>query len=89
MHHALLPALRGARVVEPWCRSYGVGPAARRRGGTLGCAVARARFVLTGILLAMLAWVPTARAEAGAAPLSASEQVARMGTGVNILGYDP
>ena len=37
----------------------------------------------------MLAWVPTARAEAGAAPLSASEQVARMGTGVNILGYDP
>lgn len=39
--------------------------------------------------LACVACAPHARAQAPFVEISAAEQVARMGTGVNVLGYDP
>jgi len=42
--------------------------------------------LLAGLCLGLLALLPRAMAQP---PLSAHEQVARMGAGVNVLGYDP
>ncbi len=47
----------------------------------------KAAATLLGLCM-MLAGAPQAAAGAAAAPLSAHEQVARMGAGVNVLGYD-
>ncbi|MFT4179181.1 MAG: glycoside hydrolase family 5 protein [Thermomonas sp.] len=48
-----------------------------------------ARMLLLGMSLAAMAWLPQARAQSAFVEIPAAEQVARMGTGVNILGYDP
>lgn len=47
-----------------------------------------ARMLLMGLCLAATSLLPSARAQSPDG-LGAADQVARMGTGVNILGYDP
>src|SRR5690606_19625635 len=73
-------ARRAGRLL--WWTARGHLPMTTRRGGKRMSGIR----MLAGLCLGLMALLPQAMAQP---PLSAHEQVARMGAGVNVLGYDP